>query len=137
MGSQGRTAMLMKEGKSCTSARFGANAASVWGEWDLMWERVEEGSSGEAEFIAYNDGSWVYYFWNWGSCAVCDTWHDSTFEAVVHEMREGALTFDEEHMLSEWLRRVCKRDAVTMAAPDISDLYEPGFFDRLMTEARS
>ena len=76
------------------NCRYGDLAESIWGDWDLVWERSCDDYQGSANFLIHKNGKFVAYQWDYGSCSGCDTWEaaEMSVEQVVHEMKRDAIT---------------------------------------------
>ena len=86
------------------SCRYGDVAEGIWGDWDLVWERSDDDYQGDARFLAYKDGTFTYYEWDYGSCSGCDTWEAACMSdaQVAEEMQRDAVTFDTPEAVREW-----------------------------------
>jgi len=90
---------------TANKCRYGDVAATIWGDWDILWEDSESDYQGHATILAAKDGRYCFYEWWYGSCSGCDGWESDglTDEQIVAEMRDTALWLDDEAMLRNWL----------------------------------
>jgi len=75
--------------------RYGYVAGTIWGKWTILWEDSEDDYSGHARFLAYHNGTYVYYSWSYGSCSGCDDWEarDLRDGEIANEMDRDAVRF--------------------------------------------
>ena len=92
-----------------SSCRYGSNAGTIWGDWDVIWEESHSDYQGEAKFLAKKNNTYVFYEWTYGSCGGCDDWEyrNLTDVQIEAEMKRDAIEFDglnsKEH-LANWCR---------------------------------
>jgi len=94
------------EDTEAAECRYGDIAGEIWGDWEIIWENSEADYQGSASFIAYKDGTYVYYEWDYGSCSGCDTWEAANYtdEQIEKEMRRDAVEYHSMRDLVSWVR---------------------------------